>query len=72
MFTDLDLGREMIKEYHGKLPDDSPGRKLFVTVLQTSAWPFAMPKNTINLPQDVRAAFISPSFVCGADLTRFT
>ncbi|KAL0068060.1 hypothetical protein AAF712_004964 [Marasmius tenuissimus] len=55
MFTDLALARDMMNEYHGRLSEDSLGRNLFVTVLQTSAWPFASPKDAITLPQDLQA-----------------
>ncbi|KAL0564671.1 hypothetical protein V5O48_017372 [Marasmius crinis-equi] len=55
MFKDLELAKDMMREYHEKLPDDHPGKNLFVTVLQTSAWPFATPKHTITLPPELQA-----------------
>ncbi|KAF9254526.1 hypothetical protein L218DRAFT_968090 [Marasmius fiardii PR-910] len=39
MFTDMDLAREMMADYHSKLRDDSPGQELFVMVLQTIILP---------------------------------
>ncbi|KAG6805190.1 hypothetical protein H0H93_005429, partial [Arthromyces matolae] len=50
MFKDLALSREFVREYHSKLSDDSPGRKLSVMVLQRSAWPFTIQKESIDLP----------------------
>lgn len=51
MFCDLRNSREYIDEYHSKLPfDDAEGRKLSATVLQRSAWPFAIQAKTIDLP----------------------
>ncbi|KAG7090502.1 hypothetical protein E1B28_009615 [Marasmius oreades] len=55
MFTDLDLAREMMADYHSKLRDDSPGRRLYVTVLQTSAWPFPTPEKAVILPHEMQA-----------------
>lgn len=40
MFKDLALSKENIDDYHSKLDDDNPDRKLNVMVLQRSAWPF--------------------------------
>ncbi|KAF9481235.1 Cullin-4B [Pholiota conissans] len=54
MFKDLSLSRESMKEYHSKLPEGSPGRKLNAMVLQRSAWPFAAQKNTVDLPPSMQ------------------
>ncbi|KAJ3571858.1 hypothetical protein NP233_g3479 [Leucocoprinus birnbaumii] len=40
MFKDLALSKENMEDYHMKMDDDNPGRKLYVMVLQRSAWPF--------------------------------
>jgi cullin-4 len=40
MFKDLTLSREMMKEHHDKVGSKHERRKLAVTVLQQSAWPF--------------------------------
>ena len=40
MFKDLALSKENMADYHSKLGDDNPDRKLNVMVLQRSAWPF--------------------------------
>ncbi|KAH9487336.1 Cullin-4 [Psilocybe cubensis] len=50
MFKDLALSRESIREYHSRLPEDSPGHKLTAMVLQRSAWPFSAQKDSIDLP----------------------
>ncbi|KAK2464856.1 hypothetical protein APHAL10511_002932 [Amanita phalloides] len=61
MFKDLALSREVVREYHDKLPYDSSGRQLGVVVLQRSAWPFTVPKSVVDLPPRMQA-----------DLTAFT
>lgn len=53
MFKDLALSRDMVHDYHSKLPQHSSGRKLSIMVLQRSAWPFNVQKTTIDLPPDV-------------------
>jgi len=40
MFKDLALSKENMADYHSKLGDDNPDRRLNVMVLQRSAWPF--------------------------------
>jgi len=40
MFKDLALSKESMDDYHSKLDDDNPDKKLNVMVLQRSAWPF--------------------------------
>ena len=57
MFKDLALSREMVHDYHSKLPQESSGRKLSVMVLQRSAWPFNIQKTTIDLPPSVCLPF---------------
>ena len=54
MFKDLALSRDSMSEYHSKLPENSPGCKMNALVLQRSAWPFAVLKNTVDLPPTVR------------------
>ena len=53
MFKDLALSKEMISDYHSKLPEESSGRKLNAMVLQRSAWPFSVQKAGIDLPPEV-------------------
>ncbi|KIL57743.1 hypothetical protein M378DRAFT_188384 [Amanita muscaria Koide BX008] len=55
MFKDLALSREMMREYHDKLPRESLGHELTVMVLQRSAWPFSVPKSGIDLPPAMQA-----------------
>ncbi|KAK7047188.1 hypothetical protein VNI00_006854 [Paramarasmius palmivorus] len=56
MFTDLELAKEMMEDYHSKLPPDDPSRRLWVTVLQTSAWPFSTNRKiTIQLLPELQA-----------------
>ncbi|CAA7266377.1 unnamed protein product [Cyclocybe aegerita] len=50
MFKDLALSRESMRDYHEKLSEDSPGRKLNAMVLQRSAWPFSVQKHSVDLP----------------------
>ncbi|KAF9257283.1 Cullin-4B [Marasmius fiardii PR-910] len=59
MFTDMDLAREMMADYHSKLRDDSLGQKLFVMVLQTSAWPFPTPDQVVILPPEMQAELLA-------------
>ncbi|KAF9012551.1 Cullin family-domain-containing protein [Cyathus striatus] len=54
MFKDLALSREMMKEYHSKLAEDDPGRKLHVMVLQRSAWPFTVRDTSVDLPPNMQ------------------
>ncbi|KZT24381.1 Cullin-4B [Neolentinus lepideus HHB14362 ss-1] len=49
MFKDLALSKDMLIEFHEKLPEDSPAHKLSVTVLQQSVWPFTT-SATVDLP----------------------
>ena len=63
MFKDLALSRDMVQDYHSKLPQDSSGRKLSAMVLQRSAWPFNVQKVTIDLPPDVRLFRIFASVI---------
>jgi len=53
MFKDLALSKEMIADYHSKLPADSSRCKLTAMVLQRSAWPFTVQKTGIDLPPEV-------------------
>ena len=50
MFKDLALSRDSIHEYHSRLPENSPGRKMNAAILQRSAWPFSVQKHTLDLP----------------------
>ncbi|TFK63076.1 Cullin-domain-containing protein [Pluteus cervinus] len=54
MFKDLALSKEMMRDYHSKLPWDSFGQSLSVVVLQRSAWPFIARDKTIDLPLDMQ------------------
>lgn len=54
MFKDLALSREMMKDYHAKLPANDPAQKLSVMVLQRSAWPFSVRDKSVDLPPNVR------------------
>ncbi|PPQ84539.1 hypothetical protein CVT25_007609 [Psilocybe cyanescens] len=54
MFKDLALSRESIREYHSRLPEDSPGQKLTAMVLQRSAWPFTVQKHGVDLPPNMQ------------------
>jgi hypothetical protein len=54
MFKDLALSKESMRDYHSKLDEDSPGKKLNAMVLQRSAWPFTVQKHGIDLPPNVR------------------
>lgn len=58
MFKDLALSREMMREYHSKLPEKSEGHKFSAMVLQRSAWPFSVQKHGVDLPLNVRATVI--------------
>ncbi|KAL0950552.1 hypothetical protein HGRIS_007358 [Hohenbuehelia grisea] len=60
MFKDLALSRDSMRQYHETLDDHDPGKKLSVMVLQRSAWPFTVPKSSIDLPPNMQA-----------DLTRY-
>ncbi|TFY64269.1 hypothetical protein EVG20_g6008 [Dentipellis fragilis] len=55
MFTDLALSRESMREYHGKLPKDSPAHNLNVMVLQRGVWPFSARKADITLPPSMQS-----------------
>ncbi|KAJ7225886.1 Cullin-4B [Mycena pura] len=60
MFSDLDLSRDMMAEYHSKFPYDSEKQKLQVMVLKESAWPYSQEDATLILPptmQQERNAF---------------
>ena len=57
MFKDLALSKELMSDYHSKLPEESAGRKLSVMVLQRSVWPFSVQKATVDLPPNVRLHF---------------
>jgi len=57
MFKDLALSRDSMSEYHSKLPDNNPGRKMNAMVLQRSAWPFSVQKHAVDLPPAVRSFF---------------
>lgn len=53
MFKDLALSKERMMDYHSKMSDDDPRRKLTVMVLQRSAWPFSANKLGVDYPLDV-------------------
>ncbi|PFH45577.1 hypothetical protein AMATHDRAFT_82846 [Amanita thiersii Skay4041] len=55
MFKDLALSRDSMREYYEKLGPESSGRKLGVMVLQRSAWPFSVPKTSVDLPPSMQA-----------------
>ncbi|KXN92940.1 Cullin-4, partial [Leucoagaricus sp. SymC.cos] len=50
MFKDLALSKDNMSDYHSKLDDDHPGRKLNTMVLQRSAWPFSVNEKQVDLP----------------------
>jgi len=49
MFNDLALSREVLREFHSRLPETSEAQKLSVMVLQRSVWPFAARKTDVDL-----------------------
>lgn len=53
MFKDLALSRDLMREYHSKLPEDSAGHLLTAMVLQRSAWPFTGQPHVVDLPPSV-------------------
>ncbi len=57
MFKDLALSKDLMRDYHSKLPENSSGRKLTAMVLQRSAWPFSVEKKTVDLPPMVSSFF---------------
>ena len=59
MFKDLALSRDMMHDFHDKLPANDLARRLTVMVLQRSAWPFTVSKSTIDLPPKVCLAVCS-------------
>jgi hypothetical protein len=60
MFSDLEISKTWMQEYHRKLPAESFGRKLHVSVLKQSGWPFSMVnKEVIDLPIFVCIPFSS-------------
>lgn len=63
MFKDLSLSRDMMRDFHNSLSAESAGRSLTAMVLQRSAWPFAVPKTTIDLLPQVRSAALSRSLI---------
>ena len=56
MFTDLALSRDRMEEYNEKLIEEGLTPRLGVTVLQHSAWPFAVRNKKIDLPTSVRSS----------------
>ncbi|KAL1719508.1 Cullin [Schizophyllum commune] len=56
MFKDLALSRDMMHDFHDKLPANDLARRLTVMVLQRSAWPFTVSKSTIDLPPKMQDA----------------
>ncbi|KAH7907189.1 Cullin-4B [Hygrophoropsis aurantiaca] len=50
MFTDLQLSRDSMKEFHRKYDTDRSAHKLTVMVLQRGVWPFSARKKDIDLP----------------------
>lgn len=53
MFNDLALSRDIMREYHARIRDDSSAKKLSVMVLQRSVWPFLARKKDVDLPSSV-------------------
>jgi cullin-4 len=53
MFNDLALSRDIMREYHARIADDSRAQKLSVMVLQRSVWPFVTRKKDVELPPAV-------------------
>lgn len=53
MFNDLALSRDIMREYHSRIADDSPAQHLSVMVLQRSVWPFVARKKDVDLPPSV-------------------
>jgi len=53
MFKDLALSKDLMRDYHSRLPEKSTGLKLTAMVLQRSAWPFSVEKKTVDLPPTV-------------------
>ena len=62
MFNDLALSREVLREFHNRIPETSSARKLSVMVLQRSVWPFAARKRDVDLHPSVRSLPPSSSF----------
>ncbi|KAF8168514.1 Cullin family-domain-containing protein [Crassisporium funariophilum] len=54
MFKDLALSRDSMRDYHARLPEDSPGHDLTAMVLQRSAWPFAAQQHVVDLPPNMQ------------------
>ena len=69
MFNDLALSREVLREFHNRLPETSSARKLSVMVLQRSVWPFAARKKDVDLHPFV-CMLVSP-FSLSSDGPRF-
>jgi len=64
MFKDLELSRDLLRDFHSKLDSTNSKSKLSVMVLQQSAWPFSVQKKgkgTLDLPPNMQT-----------DLTAFT
>ncbi|KAG2342628.1 Cullin-domain-containing protein [Suillus weaverae] len=54
MFNDLALSRDIMREYHTRIRDDSSAQKLSVMVLQSSVWPFLERTKDIDLPSSMQ------------------
>ncbi|KAG1741864.1 Cullin family-domain-containing protein [Suillus paluster] len=50
MFNDLALSRDIMREYHARIGDESSAQNLSVMVLQRSVWPFLARKKDVDLP----------------------
>lgn len=70
MFNDLALSREILSEFHDRVPETSSARKLSVMVLQQSVWPFAARKIDVDLHPFVCLLLLSSSF-CAPDESHF-
>ncbi|KAG1769103.1 hypothetical protein EV702DRAFT_1142258 [Suillus placidus] len=56
IFNDLALSRDIMREYHARIKDDSSAQKLSVMVLLRSVWPFLARTKDGDLPSSVSDA----------------
>ncbi|KAG2129711.1 Cullin family-domain-containing protein [Suillus bovinus] len=54
MFNDLALSRDIMREYHARIRDDSSAKNLSVMVLQRSVWPFLARTTDVDLPSSMQ------------------
>ncbi|KAG9310285.1 Cullin-4B [Chiua virens] len=59
MFNDLALSREILREFHNRIPETSSAQKLSVMVLQRSVWPFAARKKDVDLHLNMQGDLLS-------------